>query len=154
MKLAQSLALIITGGASFVIPFALANIHVIQWTALNGTETLIACPSEDYGCDCSPGGPYGAGVVSDDGAQLTSLPGPGGHFSVQSPFCGSNSSYYFYNNGTSGRWDIHVQSGTGSLQGNCYPNTESPTSTCATSKGPGDDTVLHDQLVCYGICDK
>ena len=55
MKLAQSLALIITGSASFVIPFALASFRVAMVTddRVDGPgKDLVACPLGHYTCDC------------------------------------------------------------------------------------------------------
>ena len=150
MKLAQSLALIITGGSSFgVIPFALADFNVTKFINQIGIAALAACSSKAYGCNCFPYGTNAAKVVSNatSGAQLASL--PENTFSVESGFCGSAFVYDFYNR-SDGTWELYEHGGNGIVQGTCHPNTKSVT-TC--DDGHYENIVLYDQLVCSsGLC--
>ena len=73
MKLTQSLAFIITGGASFIIPFALANFTIIttySYSNGGGGGNLEACPSKNSGCDCSQ---PAVNVAYDDSAQKMTI---------------------------------------------------------------------------------
>ena len=144
MKLVQSLALLT--GASFTILPALTNFHISQSVSLQSIasgvsdESLIACPSNDYTCDCLEGGNRAAKVM----VYGQGVPGnlPDSFFSVNAGLCGS-SQLNFYNKG-GGIWEFYQNNGDGSLKGTCYPNSASPG--C-----PG--YLIDDQLVCYSnIC--
>ena len=148
MKLAQSLALIITGSASFVIPFALAQFHITKFDdSIYGQTSILACSSKTYGCDCFSS----AAKVMVEGEEAKSLPDTA--FYIESGLCGSASSYVFFLQ-SDGRWNFYVVDGNGVLQhpsqGTCYPNTATPT----TCSGLHAYTKVYDQLVCYSdyIC--
>ena len=140
MKLVQSLALLT--GASFTILPALANFHISQ--RINLVERLlngrmVACPSNDYTCDCLTGG-NGAADVVVNGQTVENL--PDSFFSVNAGLCGSSQLNFYHVGG--GIWDFYQNDGDGSLQGTCYPNSAS--SNCHAY-------AIHDKLVCYSnIC--
>ena len=147
MKLAQSLALIITGSASFFIPFALANLHIAMVVDQKNQSVLIACASSNYNCDCFQKG-NGAAEVSLGGMQVSSLPESA--FTVESGLCGSrlpNLKYNFYYNQRNGNWDFYKKDGDGKSLGTCYySNTAGASLSCSI-------TYVYDQLVCYtNIC--
>jgi hypothetical protein len=138
MKFAwQSFALLI--GASFTIPSALANFHVIQGIAPGGGAGLEACPSNYYNCNCLKNGDRAAQVLVN-GQGVGSL--PNNFFSIKAGLCGLPQ-LNFYKNGN-GAWDFYINNGDGSLQGTCYPNRA--TTTCS-------GFYFSDQLVCYSyVC--
>ena len=138
MKLAQSLALIIS--ASFAIPSALADFHIIQGIAPGGGAGLEACPSNFDNCDCMENGDRAA-RVSVNGQGQGSL--PDSFFSVDAGLCGLGQLNFY--KGSNGVWDIYENDGNGSLQGTC--NSNSASSTCSNG------FLFFDQLVCYSyIC--
>jgi hypothetical protein len=138
MKLAQSLALIIS--ASFAIPLALADFHIVQGIAPGGGAGLEACPSDYYNCNCLKNGDRAAQVLVG-GRGVGSL--PDSFFSVKSGLCGLGQ-LNFYKQGD-GSWKFYKDGGDGSLQGTCYKNT------AGTSCSGG--FIFYDQLVCYSyIC--
>ena len=147
MKLAQSLgALIITGSASFVIPFALASFHVATIRIDEGVGSdasrllkTLACPAYLYHCLC---------FVKNNRDSVGVIPGPfdGQHnVSIVSGLCGMGKLNLFKN--SDGSWYIYVDKGNGTIVGTCYPNTAYLT--C----NDGVDTTIVDNLVCYSnIC--
>ena len=153
MKLAQSLALIITGSASFIIPFALASgFHVVEIfypiKLLGGM--FVACSSNDLTCDFFLEGIIGAGNVSFDDRVVAdgSLPG---YFKVSPGLCfGSQQLDFFQKYGTS-NYDIYYHGGNGTSQGTCYPNKANIT---YSPNSPYSDFRLDDRLICYSttIC--
>ena len=145
MKLAQSLALIITGSASFFIPFALADIIIAQVQVVDHKvpAALRACASNNNNCECFEGG-HGAKEVTVNGTGVGSLP-ESGFFSVEPGLCGSGLKYNFIRN-DDGSYDFYVDGGDGISKGTCLPNTNQ--TTC-----PNVDTKIYDQLFCKSdIC--
>ena len=139
MKLAQSLALIIS--ASFAIPFALADFHIVLVDGVNGGE-LFACPSDYYNCDCFVNGNRRADVTVG-GSEIRSL--PEGFFSVASGLCGLEQLDFYEQ--SDGSWDIYEENGDGSLQGTC--NSNSAFRSCAAT----GSVSIYDELVCFSyIC--
>ena len=146
MKLAQSLALIITGSASFVIPLALAQFHVVLVIPpLAYSRFVAACPSYSYNCACfydgfnrSLGPTYPQG--NQDGF-------PKNSFSVNSGLCGFLGVLNFYLN-SDGTWSIYEDKGNATSLGTCYPTTVHKT--CPIDRAY---VIIDDSLVCYSnIC--
>ena len=148
MKLAQQLAFIITGIASFLIPFALADFHLLKIFNSNEAKgVILACPSKKYGCDCFLGSIDAAAVWSGNTIVKGNLPVSG--FSVGSPgrvvgLCGSPILLDVYNLGN-GTHAIYVHGGNGTLQGTCKPNYGTATS-C------GNTTAYEIMLCSTHIC--
>ena len=146
MKLAQSLALIITGSALFFIPLALADLHVgLVIPPLVYARFVADCPSYSYNCDCfyrgingSYGPPYRLG--SRDGF-------PENFFSLKSGLCGFGGVLNFYLN-SDGTWSIYEDKGNATSLGTCYPTTAKIS--CPKEDGHAE---VDDSLVCYSnIC--
>ena len=143
MKLAKSLTLIIS--PSILIPFALADFHIIQGIAPGGGSGVVACPSNYYklNCNCLENGDRAAQVSVGDSKGVGSLPET--FFSVKSGLCGFGQlNFYKQRNGV---WNIYENNGNGHLQGACYSNT------AGTSCSSGYFKFFYDQLICYSyIC--
>ena len=151
MKLAQSLALIITGSASFVIPFALAQVQISKFVDETGAAGIAACAPNHYGCDCSPIGINAAFIVSNPTTGLVVPSLPEHTFSINFGFCGNGVWYDFYNRSdASGIWDSYVHNGNGSVQGTCHPNTESTPTRC--TDGFYVNNTVSDLLDCQIGC--
>ena len=148
MKLAQSLAFITTGSASIFIPFALANLDFqiakVVDQELDGDGLLLACPSDNYNCECFEGGVHAAEVSEwSSGKPLASLP-ENGSFSVESPagICGSPRLDFYQE--SDGPWYFYVNGGDGISKGTC--NSTFATMFCSHSN-------VYDQLLCNSdIC--
>ena len=136
MKLAQSLALIITGSASFLIPFALAEFRLIIAQPDNSKFTSVwAVPGPAESFDCSsfddnsadPHTPKNGVKVSIDyitGGFPLSL-----HVSTDPGLCGLGQ-LDFYRKNEHDNFLFYLDKGNGTSLGTCYPNTNS-SKTCS-----------------------
>ena len=141
MKLAQSLALIITGSASFVIPFALASgLHLGVVQIPHAYAFVTACPASHYDCSCFKDGTNGA-MVTFVGQSFPPPAGPDISFSINSGLCGLGKLDSYSN--SDGNWDIYEHKGNGTVLATCYPTT-SNILTC------DHGTEVNDKLICYG----
>ena len=119
MKLAQSLAFIITG-ASFVIPFALAGFAIRGHYATHEDghiyADLEACPSENFGCDCSQ---QAVAVTSDSDTSVKKM-------TVDPGLCGMGKLDVTQLPNSS--WGLSVNGGDGSSRGICnaVPGSDAP----------------------------
>ena len=135
MKLAQSLALIIS--ASFAIPFAFADFHIVERFLEYGVH--LACPSDYYNCRCFVDDDRSEYVTVGDGVVINL---PDNFFSVQSGLCGLKQLDFYKQ--SDGSWDIYEENGDGSLQGTC--NSNSGSNKCGRYG-------IYEELVCYSyIC--
>ena len=135
MKLTQSLALLV--GAAFTIPFALANYHILHVTDDVGSgNKFIACPSNQYGCNCFENGVSSVEVVVN--------PLESNFIYINSGLCGMGQLDLYlrsYNN-----WDIYQHGGDGTLQGRCS-STETSTK-CGNSKVQYRDVMICETYIC------
>ena len=139
MKLAQSLALIITGSASFVIPFALAGgFHIGKVTQPDVTSYATACDSDNFACSC-----FKQSTYNNPGASVSQ--NAEGIISIAKGLCGAGKLNLYYNQ-SDGSWIIYYDRGNGTSQGTCYPT--SATLPC------DHNSVVNDFLICYSpnIC--
>jgi hypothetical protein len=143
MKFSHSLAFLVA--AALTVPPALADFHVIlrQPDLLDYTKnTVIACPSNYYNCRCIQGGDRRV-TIGADGGEPKDL--PDGYFYTEGKFCGVGKLNFYER--SDGHWQFYKDGGDGSLQGECWSNTKSP-STCG-------NIAYSEQLVCYSyICGK
>ena len=126
----------------FVIPFALADIHVYTIhidDGVGGDAGTRACPSNFYDCN----------YFTDLRHSEAVLPGPfdGQHnVAILSGLCNMGQLNLFIN--SDGTWSMYVDKGNGTIVGTCYPNTANTTCHSAVYK------TIVDKLVCYtNICD-
>jgi hypothetical protein len=126
----------------------LADFHIGQIMNVAGsapnppTNTeYIACPSNYYNCNCF--GSKDRAVNTYLGQNPASAT-----FSLNSGLCGMGQLDFYYQDSKKG-WDFYVNGGDGSLQGTCYPNSD--TQWCAIPLLW--TTKYTDNLVCYSyIC--
>ena len=124
MKLTQSLAFIITGVVSFVIPFALADFDLKSLIQIGHSDTVInttlhACPgAAQFGCECRAGA-----TISSGGKELQVITESLISFSVDPGLCGMGKlDVYNQNNGS---WTVYVSGGDGTIRGTCSPERAS-----------------------------
>ena len=133
MKLAQSLrvALIITGSASFVIPFALAEFSIIVvrdnddrlatiWAVPGLTESFSCSSFDDNSADPhTPKNGVEVSIDNDSGSFTVSLKA-----STDPGLCGLGQ-LDFYRKNEHGNFLYYLHQGNGSSLGTCYPNKNS-----------------------------
>ena len=150
MKLPQSLALIITGSASFLIPFALASFRLIDVHPDHLTPKLNdiwAIPSDPFDCSIFSDSNPETGIPSNGvkvriGAGAGTFPTSNMLYS-ESEICGLGK-LNFYRNKTDGTFQYYLDKGNGSSLGTCTTNTNS-NMTCSSTV-----TLLPDGLNCRG----
>ena len=146
MKLAQSLALI-TGSASFVVPFALADIYVSGYVKTNSigfthsSGSLFAIPKDFDPCDCASKGDCAPKVLDGGGKEVKKL--PNNFFSVDSGLCGLGKLNFYQEKDGSGKY--YLDGGNGTLLGNC--NSTMDNRGC-TYSGVFSKTFVQHQLSC------
>ncbi|KAF9516947.1 hypothetical protein BS47DRAFT_1340251 [Hydnum rufescens UP504] len=116
MKLVHSLTLLVV--ASLAMPSALANFHLIQGIDphTNVGNVLVACPSNQYNCDCFTGADHGAEILDHSG-----IPGsPGDFFWTDRGLCGMPRLDFYKRE--DGHWDFFTHNGDGTVEGRCYTN--------------------------------
>jgi hypothetical protein len=124
----------------------LADFHIGTQFGVYGTQPnppttteYIACPSNYYNCNC-----YGA-MNPDRGVLIQPGTNPGSAtFYLKSGLCGMGQLDFYYQQ-SKGGWDIYVNGGDGSLQGTCYPNSD--TQHCSFL--PLFTSKYTDNLICY-----
>lgn len=146
MLLVISLALAIPARANFhvgkadkqTIPFG--NSPVLKFT------DYIACPSNYMNCKC-----YGGYKPNSDRGVGTVSGGISGDFSLKAGLCGMGQ-LDFYHRADQKKWEFYVHGGDGSIQGTCYPTTDTIKG-CALNTGTTLQTNYDDKLICYSyIC--
>jgi len=129
----------------------LADFHIGEQLGVYGTAPdpptgtkYVACPSNYYNCYC-----YGS-INPDRGVFIQGGQNTGSAtFSLHAGLCGMGQLNFYYQQ-SKGGWDFYVNNGDGSLQGTCYPNSD--TKYCGTSL-PFFSAKYTDSLVCYSyIC--
>ena len=153
MKLTQSLAFMITGGASFVIPFALAHFDlrmVVTSSRFIVGDALEACPgSSNFGCDCSAGGVK----FSSSAKTLEAVGGNQTFFSVDSGLCGMGKLDLYPDEQSSGSWIVYESGGNGTIQGTCSRSTASLVCSVKHTLYTNERTTVDELLKCNsGIC--
>ena len=148
MKLAQSLALIITGSASFIIPFALASSFQVVSMFNNQSQLggrFVALPSNNFNCEFFQGGMDGAGNVSFNGRVVEdgSLPAA---FNVLPGLCGGSQQLDLYQTSGTRNFEVYVHEGSGVSQATCYPDQANLT--CSPNSPNSDSVRVFDQLIC------
>ena len=150
MKLAQSLALIITGSASFMIPFALASLFlaVADNTNFPGSETLTACPLKFNACECLRQSGYIVQSFEGFGALFGVFPDDFSEFYTQPGLCGSGQLDFRQpkNDGSNSNWTIYNHNGDGTGQGTCTANRLATNLTCPNSFT--GSSIVYDIVTC------
>ena len=153
MKLTQSLALIITGSASFVITFVAASsgfdIKKVS-NVLDGNVYFVAFSFENNSCDFFQQGNGSANISSDDKVALKRVPPK---FQVRG-LCGSEQlDFYQKIRGSidSSKWDYYNHKEDGSLQGSCYRAV--PNNVTCSSTDLNITVRVNNELVCINRID-
>jgi hypothetical protein len=135
----RSLMPVCLGLLAFLGATVEADFHILgnicdSVTGASSSQTWsqnVACPSDQYNCNCFVDG-Y-AGTFDFSG-------GPGDSFFWMEGICGGPSSgFNFYQ--TSSGYDFYINGGDGTLQGQCYNNLGT-TSWCETFGGSCDSSEL------------
>ena len=154
MKLTQSLALIITGSASFVIPFVAASsgfdIKKVS-NVLDGSVYFVALALQNNSCDFFQQGNGAANISSNDKVALKSVPPK---FQVRG-LCGSEQLDFYQkkiqasidSSIDSSKWDYYYHEEDGSLQGSCFRSI--PNNVTCSSTDLNITVLVNDELVCY-----
>ena len=135
MKLTQSLALLVV--AAFTIPFALANFYVLK--PVNPHQAVFSCPANYHNCECMDDGSRNEPILVN-GRLAFDL--PDSFFSIQAGLCGMGQ-LNFYKQGD-GHWEIYVDQGDGSVQGECSSKAADRTS-CFNQY---DDKLICTSYIC------
>jgi hypothetical protein len=136
--------------AALLLSPTLADFHIGEQFGVYGSQPdpptgtkYVACPSNYYNCNC-----FGR-INPDRGVFIQGGQNPGSAtFSLDAGLCGMGQLNFYYQDNKGG-WDFYVNDGDGSLQGTCYPNSDSKI--CSL---PFVYTFKYtDSLVCYSyIC--
>ncbi|KAJ6440236.1 dyp-type peroxidase [Purpureocillium lavendulum] len=117
---------------------ALGNFHIGRIIDCGGKWDAIACPSNEYNCDCFANGKSAALTPGN--------PGSDSYFQVKAGLCGMGA-LSFYKDGNN--YKFYVANGNGNQIGTCYPNSAA-TVGCSTTFG-AENYV--DGYVCYSsVC--
>ena len=155
MKLTQSLALIITGSASFVIPFVAASsgfdIKKVS-NVLDGSVYFVALAIlQNNSCDFFQQGNGAANISSNDKVALKSVPPK---FQVRG-LCGSEQLDFYQKkiraSIDSSKWDYYYHKEDGSLQGSCFRSI--PNNVTCSSTDLNITVRVNDELVCINRID-